>query len=128
VLTSKALNTSWNVQPENPGPNYNCHGCCVNHWYRVPVTLCPRAPTDVQAPDGDFANKPSGGRFATPFRNMDKPDVAEERISKSKSMLAQKLSGGRMCTCGNDCKPGFGCLSSRFDNSPSRLYELNQRK
>ena len=29
-LTSKALNTAWNVQPENI--QYNAHGCCVNHW------------------------------------------------------------------------------------------------
>ena len=30
TLTSKAFNAAWNVQPENP--NYNAHGCCVNHW------------------------------------------------------------------------------------------------
>merc|ERR1712072_1130050 len=50
VLTSKALNASWNVQPENPNPSYNAHGCCVNHWYRVPVTLCPRISEDIKAP------------------------------------------------------------------------------
>ena len=35
TLTSKAFNAAWNVQPENP--NYNAHGCCVNHWYCCPV-------------------------------------------------------------------------------------------
>jgi hypothetical protein len=40
VLSSKAFNAAWNVQPESP--NYNAHGCCVNHWYKVPVTVDPR--------------------------------------------------------------------------------------
>jgi len=71
VLTSKALNTAWNVQPESAAPNMNPHGCCVNHWYRVPVTICPKATRDVKAPAGDFANKPSGGKFTTPFRNLE---------------------------------------------------------
>ena len=31
-LVSKALNTSWNVQPENAESNFNVHGCCVNNW------------------------------------------------------------------------------------------------
>lgn len=127
VLTSKALNTSWNVQPENPEPNWNSHGCCVNHWYRVPITLCPKATEDIKAPDGDFGNKPSGGRFSTPFRNLDCPEVAEER--QSKSQLARKMGIYEpMCTCGNDCAPGTGCLAPRFNNSPSKLYEMNQRK
>lgn len=73
MLTSKALNTSWNVQPERPEPNLNPHGCCVNHWYQVPVTYCPKTKEDVRAPEGDFANKPSGGVFRTPFRNLDPP-------------------------------------------------------
>merc|ERR1711967_178342 len=98
-LTSKALNTSWNVQPENPTPNVNAHGCCVNHWYRVPVTVCPHVKDNVKAPDGDFGNKPSGGRFATPFRNLDHPVVAEER--RSRSTLAMKLGiADSNCTCG----------------------------
>jgi len=77
VLTSKALNAAWNVQPERPLPNP--HGCCVNHWYRVPVTICPRAPHDVKAPEGEFANKPSGGRFKSPFCNLDSPEEARVR-------------------------------------------------
>ena len=68
VLTSKAFNSAWNVQPENV--NYNAHGCCVNHWYRVPVTLCPKAAKDVRGEEGDFANKPSGGKFAKPFEHF----------------------------------------------------------
>ena len=40
----QAFNSAWNVQPENP--NYNAHGCCVNHWYKVPVTLNPNIEED----------------------------------------------------------------------------------
>jgi len=79
VLTSKAFNSAWNVQPENA--NYNAHGCCVNHWYRVPVTLCPKATEDVKSADGDFGNKPSGGKFTTPFLNLDTPDELRQRQS-----------------------------------------------
>jgi len=121
VLTSKALNTAWNVQPENPTPNVNAHGCCVNHWYRVPVTLCPHSKDHVKAHDGDFGNKPSGGRFATPFRNLDSPSKAAER-------LADQEKTGTFCTCGNNCKPGTGCLAPRFDISQSRLYEKNRQR
>merc|ERR1711920_1023279 len=120
VLTSKALNTAWNVQPENPTPNVNAHGCCVNHWYRVPITLCPNSPDHVKAPDGDFGNKPSGGRFSTPFRNLDSPSRAAER-------LQEQNKDKRLCTCGNNCKVGSGCLASRFDLSSSRLYETMQK-
>lgn len=73
TLTSKALNTSWNVQPEFAKANRNPHGCCVNHWYRVPVQLDPKAHDCTRAHVGDFANKPSGGNFTTPFRNLAKP-------------------------------------------------------
>jgi len=72
-LLSKALNTSWNVQPESAESNFNVHGCCVNNWYRVPVTVCPKATCDARGPEGDFANKPSGGAFKTPFQNMKPP-------------------------------------------------------
>jgi hypothetical protein len=119
TLTSKALNSSWNIQPENPTPNVNAHGCCVNHWYRVPVTICPKSPDHIKAPDGDFGNKPSGGRFATPFRNLDQPDEAAER-------LESQLSQPQFCTCGLGCKVGSGCLARRFESSPSKLYERNK--
>lgn len=70
-LTSKALNTSWNVQPESAESNINPHGCCVNHWYKVPVSLDPAASEGCKPGEcGDFMNKPSGGKFATPFQNM----------------------------------------------------------
>jgi sulfite oxidase len=121
VLTSKALNASWNMQPEHQNPNVNAHGCCVNHWYRVPVTLCPRAPDHIKAPDGDFGNKPSGGRFATAFRNLDQPHDAAKRLAKEKSQA-------QLCTCGLSCKPGHGCLATRFSSSPSKLYERKQRE
>ena len=78
VLTSKAFNSSWNVQPENI--NYNAHGCCVNHCYKVPVTLDPKAAEDSKAEDGDFGNKPSGGKFKAPFRHFDSPEVLRERL------------------------------------------------
>jgi hypothetical protein len=70
-LTSKAVNTSLNVQPERPEPYRNAHGCCVNHWYRVPISVDPNVYEDKKAPDGEFGNKPSGGVFRTPFRNFD---------------------------------------------------------
>merc|ERR1712226_1589163 len=79
MLTSKALNAAWNVQPENAAPNKNAHGCCVNHWYRVPVVLCPNTNCDIKAPDGDFGNKPSGGIFRTPFRHFDRPEDLRQR-------------------------------------------------
>jgi len=119
-LVSKALNSSWNMQPENPLPNVNAHGCCVNHWYRVPVTVCPHSPNHVKPADGDFANKPSGGRFARPFRNMDSPEVAAKRIEKERTQA-------ELCTCGCGCKAGCGCLAPRFASSPSRLYEKLQK-
>ena len=54
-------------------PSQPTSGCCVNHWYRVPVRVDPKATADVRAPDGEFANKPSGGAFRRPFRNLDPP-------------------------------------------------------
>eukprot|EP00928_Gymnodinium_smaydae_P009532 TRINITY_DN13577_c1_g1_i1.p1 TRINITY_DN13577_c1_g1~~TRINITY_DN13577_c1_g1_i1.p1 ORF type:complete len:660 (-),score=117.73 TRINITY_DN13577_c1_g1_i1:406-2385(-) len=120
VLTSKALNAAWNVQPENPNPSYNAHGCCVNHWYRVPVTVCPKSKDDVKSPEGDFGNKPSGGRFARPFRNLDSPAEARERMEA-------EARAKELCTCGNACKSKTGCLAPRFEASPSKLYERRRR-
>merc|ERR1712176_237737 len=74
-LTSKALNGAWNVQPASPKGHHNVHGCCVNHWFQVPITLDPSTSKDTIPPEGDFANKPSGGKFATPFRNLDQPKM-----------------------------------------------------
>lgn len=70
-VLSKACNMSWNVQPENPGPQWNPHGCCVNHWYRVPIELDPNAKESTCGVKlGCFENKPSGGKFKTEFNNM----------------------------------------------------------
>ena len=76
TLTSKAFNSAWNVQPENP--NYNAHGCCVNHWYRVPITVSPTTPEDIKF-KGEFGNSPSGGKFTAPFRNLESPDMLRQR-------------------------------------------------
>ena len=76
TLTSKAFNSAWNVQPENP--NYNAHGCCVNHWYRVPITISPTTPEDIKF-EGEFRNSPSGGKFTAPFRNLESPDMLRQR-------------------------------------------------
>lgn len=123
VLTSKAVNTAWNVQPENIV--YNAHGCCVNHWYRVPVTLCPVTPKSIKAPDGDFANKPTGGRFATPFRNLDHPSQLE--IRQLKNELARVHGKVRACTCGCECKEGEGCLKARFVGCPERMVQQKKK-
>ena len=48
----------------------------------MPVTLCPKAKADKRAEDGDFGNKPSGGKFAAPFRNLDSPDELRQRQQK----------------------------------------------
>lgn len=78
-IVSKALNTSWNVQPENPEPNKNPHGCCVNHWYRVPIIICPNSTCDKPAEKGEFGNRPSGGVFRAPFNNLDTPEESIRR-------------------------------------------------
>merc|ERR1712176_674145 len=81
TLVSKALNSAWNVQPENHSSHVNAHGCCVNHWCQVPVARCPIASAHKKAQDGDFGNIPSGGRFAMRFRHLDKPAEADQRIN-----------------------------------------------
>eukprot|EP00056_Hartaetosiga_gracilis_P015397 m.241648 g.241648 ORF g.241648 m.241648 type:complete len:702 (+) comp24989_c0_seq1:224-2329(+) len=74
ILVSKAVDSSFNVQPELPRAYVNPRGTAVNHWYRVRVTLDPQIPAGVvinpaqhAAAAGRFANKPSGGSFMTPF-------------------------------------------------------------
>jgi len=74
TIVSKALDSHWNVQPENAEPNINPRGVAINHWYRVSVTLDPSlqtsGPTNPQAEATNnerFANTPSGGKFRVPF-------------------------------------------------------------
>jgi len=81
TLTSKAYNSAWNVQPDTI--NYNAHGCCGNHIYRVPVTLCPKAKENVRSEDS-FTNKPSGGQFTRPFRHFDTPEELRQREAENK--------------------------------------------
>jgi hypothetical protein len=82
-VCSKALNSAWNMQPETPQANYNPHGCCVNHWYRVPVDMDGALDKDVPyVPDeknGEFGQKPSGGKFTKPFDNQDQPEAAKKK-------------------------------------------------
>eukprot|EP00605_Chrysophyceae_sp_TOSAG23-4_P000270 GSChrysophyteH1.ASY1.ANO1.312.1 assembled CDS len=120
VLTSKALNTAWNVQPSEMEPNWNSHGCCVNHWYRVPVTLCPKTDCDLRMSDGDFGNKPSGGRFRTPFRNMDKPEEARKLKLLREAEKCDNNSSAD-CTCGNSCSCGTGCQSSCMEKLRKKI-------
>ena len=76
TLSSKALNGAWNVQPASPKGHVNAHGCCVNHWYMVPIKLCPRSRGDQLAGDeGEYGNKPCGGSFKAPWRNLDQPQL-----------------------------------------------------
>merc|ERR1719240_1307386 len=76
MVTSKAVDGQYNVQPQFPQPYVNARGASVNHWYRVNVTLDPRLPSEFimnPAPkmveEGEFANSPSGGSWKTPWRH-----------------------------------------------------------
>eukprot|EP00049_Salpingoeca_infusionum_P009776 m.166073 g.166073 ORF g.166073 m.166073 type:complete len:711 (-) comp14440_c0_seq1:1600-3732(-) len=75
MLTSKAVDGQFNVQPEHPNAFVNPRGTAVNHWYRVSVTLDPSLPNDYMvnpqaeaSKRGQYANVPSGGAFRIPFR------------------------------------------------------------
>jgi sulfite oxidase len=37
-VTSKAMNSDFNVQPETMEPFWNARGVCINHWYHVKVS------------------------------------------------------------------------------------------
>jgi len=76
MVTSKAVDGQYNVQPQFPQPYVNARGVSVNHWYRVNVTLDPRLPPEFvlnPAPkmveQGEFANSPSGGSWKSPWRH-----------------------------------------------------------
>ena len=85
-MTSKALNTSWNSQPEHPEANYNPHGCCVNHWYKVPISIDPNATSDKRGEQGDFENKPTGGSFRAPFKNFEPPPKLADKRNMEKNL------------------------------------------
>jgi len=82
VVSSKCLNGAWNVQPADPYGHVNAHGCCVNHWYKVPVKLCPKSTCDLPSNCEHYANKPSGGKFKAPFRHLDQPRKFEHSEQK----------------------------------------------
>lgn len=65
-ITSKALDSAFNVQPSVMAPYWNARGIAINHWYHVKVTLDPNLPKGEiirQEPEEGFANTPSGGHF-----------------------------------------------------------------
>jgi len=65
-ITSKALDSAFNVQPSVMAPYWNPRGIAINHWYHVKVTLDPNLEKGEiirQEPEEGFANTPSGGHF-----------------------------------------------------------------
>lgn len=65
-ITSKALDSAFNVQPSVMAPYWNARGIAINHWYHVKVTLDPNLPKGEivrTEPEEGFANTPSGGHF-----------------------------------------------------------------
>lgn len=65
-ITSKALDSAFNVQPSHMAPYWNARGIAINHWYHVKVTLDPNLRKGeiirCEIEDG-FPNTPSGGHF-----------------------------------------------------------------
>lgn len=65
-ITSKALDSAFNVQPETMAPYWNARGIAINHWYHVKVQLDPnkaKGTVTRQSPEEGFPNTPSGGTF-----------------------------------------------------------------
>ena len=61
-LTSKAVDSAFNVQPETVTPYWNPRGIAINHWYHSKVTLDPSKPKDhAERPESEFgfSNTPS---------------------------------------------------------------------
>ena len=74
-LVSKAVDSSFNVQPERPEPYVNPRGTAVNHWYRVHVTLDPSMsagkvsnPAAELSAKGLYSNMPTGGKFYVDYK------------------------------------------------------------
>lgn len=69
-ITSKAINSDFNVQPEKMEPYWNARGVCINHWYHVKTQLDPNREKGSITHDNseiEFANTPSGGRYSQPW-------------------------------------------------------------
>mmetsp|Transcript_7532 Transcript_7532/g.10961 ORF Transcript_7532/g.10961 Transcript_7532/m.10961 type:complete len:506 (-) Transcript_7532:150-1667(-) len=69
-ITSKAMNSNFDVQPERMEPYWNARGVCINHWYHVKTTLDPNRTKGVVMHDTseeEFSNTPSGGKFKEPW-------------------------------------------------------------
>lgn len=69
-ISSKALDSAFNVQPSVMAPYWNARGIAINHWYHVKITLDPNLekgeiiPHDPPGEEGyGFSNTPSGGHF-----------------------------------------------------------------
>lgn len=76
-VTSKAVDSHFNVQPDDPIPHWNSRGVAANHWYRVSIAAQRAAqragkgvnnPQETMSKRGQFANAPSSGQFNVPWR------------------------------------------------------------
>jgi len=67
-IVSKAMDSSFNLQPERKEPYWNARGVCINHWYHVNTKLDPMMEKGTLSHQEDiepeFHNTPSGGSFA----------------------------------------------------------------
>lgn len=65
-VSSKAVDSAFNVQPETMAPYWNPRGIAINHWYHSKITLDPSLKAG-ETVKGDsefgFSNTPSGGKF-----------------------------------------------------------------
>jgi hypothetical protein len=71
-IVSKAIDSHFNVQPDDPRPHWNSRGVVANHWYRVKATIDPSLkhglnPAADLSSKGQFANTPSAGKHLVPW-------------------------------------------------------------
>lgn len=95
-ITSKALDSAFNVQPETMEPYWNARGIAINHWYHVKVNLDPNLPKGEiirHEPEVGFPNTPSGGKFDRPWRmggwKIDPEHSADPGVTASASSEEQ---------------------------------------
>mmetsp|Transcript_17118 Transcript_17118/g.39628 ORF Transcript_17118/g.39628 Transcript_17118/m.39628 type:complete len:521 (-) Transcript_17118:125-1687(-) len=65
-ITSKALDSGFNVQPERMAPYWNARGVAINHWYHVKVSLDPsKNKGEIERPNlaQGYTNTPTGGKY-----------------------------------------------------------------